>query len=73
MNKINVRKAGAVILLSICVVYILNPTAGIFEILPDNIPIFGNIDEGLATYLLLCSINYLHSGKFPIFSRFIKT
>jgi hypothetical protein len=25
------------------IVYLLNPTAGIFEILPDNIPLIGNI------------------------------
>ena len=27
-------------------VYILNPTAGIIELIPDNIPIIGNLDEG---------------------------
>jgi len=34
------------------VVYILNPTLGVFEFLPDNLPIIGNLDEGLA-YLLV--------------------
>ena len=34
------------------VVYVLNPTAGLFELLPDNLPIIGNLDEGLA-YLLV--------------------
>ena len=27
-------------------IYILNPTAGIIELIPDNIPIIGNLDEG---------------------------
>jgi hypothetical protein len=30
------------------VIYALNPTAGILEILPDNLPIIGNLDEGAA-------------------------
>jgi hypothetical protein len=30
-------------------IYLLNPTAGILEIIPDNIPIVGNLDEGGAT------------------------
>ncbi len=28
--------------------YILNPGAGVFELLPDNLPIVGNLDEGAA-------------------------
>ena len=38
--------------------YLLNPTAGLFEILPDNIPFVGNIDEATATTLLLASLSY---------------
>ncbi len=38
--------------------YLLNPTAGLFEILPDNIPFIGNIDEATATTLLLASLGY---------------
>jgi len=34
------------------VVYVLNPTSGIFELLPDNLPIVGNLDEG-AAYLAI--------------------
>lgn len=32
--------------------YILNPTAGVFEILPDNLPFVGNLDEGVAFMLV---------------------
>jgi len=28
------------------VIYILNPGAGVIEIIPDNLPIIGNLDEG---------------------------
>lgn len=33
-------------------VYILNPTAGVLELLPDNLPFIGNLDEGVAFTLL---------------------
>jgi len=33
--------------------YILNPGAGILELLPDNIPFIGNIDEAAAVVLVL--------------------
>jgi len=33
-------------------VYLLTPTLGIFEIIPDFIPIIGNIDEGAAALAL---------------------
>ena len=43
----------AVYLLSILgFVYLLNPTAGIIELLPDSIPLFGNLDEGAAALAL---------------------
>ncbi|NLE93282.1 MAG: DUF1232 domain-containing protein, partial [Chloroflexi bacterium] len=32
-------------------VYVLNPTFGIFELIPDNLPLIGNLDEGLAFVL----------------------
>jgi len=32
--------------------YLLNPTAGILELLPDNLPWIGNIDEGAAALAL---------------------
>lgn len=35
------------------IIYILNPTAGIIEIIPDNIPLIGNLDEAAAIILIL--------------------
>ena len=29
-------------------IYILNPTFGFFELIPDNLPFIGNLDEGVA-------------------------
>jgi len=39
------------------VVYLLNPTAGIFELLPDNLPIVGNLDDGVAAVLAWSGIS----------------
>jgi uncharacterized membrane protein YkvA (DUF1232 family) len=38
------------------VIYILNPTFGVFEFIPDNLPIIGNLDEGVAVMLILAGI-----------------
>ena len=45
------------------VIYLLNPTAGFIELLPDNIPFLGNLDEGLATVLIWSGIMELVEGK----------
>ena len=44
-------------------IYVLNPTMGVFELLPDNLPIIGNLDEGLAYLLLMYGIIELVEGK----------
>lgn len=37
-------------------IYLLNPTFGIFEFIPDNLPIIGNMDESVALLLVLAGI-----------------
>lgn len=37
----------------LCFIYLLNPTAGVVELIPDNLPIVGNLDEGAAGMILL--------------------
>jgi hypothetical protein len=32
--------------------YLLNPTGGMIELLPDNLPLIGNLDEGGAALAL---------------------
>ena len=39
--------------------YILNPTAGLIELIPDNYPIIGNLDEAGATTIVVLSLQYL--------------
>ena len=54
----------AVYLLAVlALVYLLNPTAGIIEFIPDNIPFIGNIDEGVAAIALWYGVLELLSSK----------
>lgn len=39
--------------------YVLNPTAGVLELLPDNLPGVGNLDEAGAAALLIFGLRYL--------------
>jgi uncharacterized membrane protein YkvA (DUF1232 family) len=49
--------------------YLINPSAGVFEIIPDNIPLVGNLDEGLATTLLLSCLNYFGYNSVQLFKK----
>jgi uncharacterized membrane protein YkvA (DUF1232 family) len=50
-------------------IYILNPTAGLFEIIPDNVPFIGNLDEAAAVALLLMCLKYFGINLPDIFRR----
>ena len=39
-------------------IYMLNPTLGVFEFIPDVTPIIGNLDEAGATLIILNSLRY---------------
>lgn len=39
-------------------IYLINPTFGVFELIPDNIPLVGNMDEAGATLILLNTLRY---------------
>jgi hypothetical protein len=43
---------------TLSVIYLLNFDAGIFEFIPDNFPLIGNLDEVAATALLLKCLAY---------------
>lgn len=49
--------------------YLFNPTLGVFELIPDNIPIVGNLDEIGATLLLLRCLSHFGINL----DRFIKS
>ncbi|MEJ2470557.1 MAG: DUF1232 domain-containing protein [Desulfuromonadales bacterium] len=53
----------------LAVLYLLNPTAGVFEIIPDNVPLIGNLDEAAAVALLLMCLKYFGIELPDIFRR----
>jgi Protein of unknown function (DUF1232) len=55
------KTGSAVVGLVVAIIYLLNPTAGFFELLPDNLPLIGNIDEGGAGVLLMWSLSVLRA------------
>ena len=42
----------------LALIYLLNPTMGVFELIPDNIPFIGNLDEATATMVLLAVLRH---------------
>lgn len=50
-------------------VYLFNPTAGIFELIPDNIPVVGNLDEAAAAALLISCLAYFGIDIGGLFGR----
>ncbi len=43
--------------------YILNPTFGLIEFIPDNLPVIGNLDEGVAFLLVMYGVLELMERK----------
>lgn len=43
----------------VSLLYLANLGAGVIELIPDNIPLLGNLDEGSAGALLLTSIKMI--------------
>lgn len=49
--------------------YLINPTAGIIELIPDNIPFFGNLDEAGAATILISCLAYFGLDLSKLFGR----
>ena len=50
-------------------IYIINPGAGIIEIIPDAVPIIGNLDEAGATLLILGALRYIGVDLTKLFRK----
>ncbi len=63
-------KNSIVLLLGLLgVIYLLNPGAGLFELIPDNLPLIGNLDDGLALALLVICLQHFGIQLPDIFNR----
>ena len=47
------KKLGLLLAIVSLLIYIANPGMGVIELIPDNIPFIGNLDEAGATALLI--------------------
>lgn len=45
------------------IIYMINPTAGLLEFIPDNLPIIGNLDEGVASMLIWYALVEFFEGR----------
>ncbi|OGU54416.1 MAG: hypothetical protein A2V66_10805 [Ignavibacteria bacterium RBG_13_36_8] len=53
----------------ISILYLLNIGVGIIELIPDNIPFIGNLDDAGAVALLLMCLRYFGFDVTNIFKR----
>jgi uncharacterized membrane protein YkvA (DUF1232 family) len=53
----------------ISLLYLINPGLGVFELIPDNFPLVGNLDEVAATVLLLNCLAYFGLDLRHLFKR----
>lgn len=67
--KILIKNSTVILVGLLSLIYLINPTAGIIEIIPDNIPFVGNVDEGLATVLLISAIRYFGVDIAKVFGQ----
>ena len=49
--------------------YLVNPGLGVFEFIPDNLPLIGNLDEAAAVVLLLNCLAYFGIDLRGFFER----
>ena len=52
------KDLGVILAGLISLVYLINPGAGFLEIIPDNFPIIGNLDEAAACAVILAAFRY---------------
>lgn len=63
------QKFGYLFLAIFSVFYLINPTAGFFELIPDNMPFVGNLDEAGAVGLFLYALRQLGVDLNSLFGK----
>lgn len=59
------RRALALLGIGVSVLTLFNPGAGILELIPDNLPFVGNLDEAGAALLLMKCLSMLKANSVP--------
>lgn len=63
------KNLAVVVIGLLATLYILNPGMGFFELIPDTVPLIGNLDEAAAVALLLMCLKYFGIDLPDIFRR----
>lgn len=50
-------------------IYLINPGAGILELIPDGFPVIGNLDEAAAVAVLLACLRHFGLDLTAFFNR----
>lgn len=66
MKKQDITVIGAAFF---ALIYLINPTAGFLEFIPDNIPLIGNLDEAGAVFILMAALKYFGFEMPNIFKK----
>lgn len=64
-----IKEIFIIVLAVIAGIYLINPTAGILELIPDNIPFVGNMDEAAATLILLNTLRHYGLDLTRLYAR----
>ncbi len=67
--KESIKNVGVIATGAIALLYLINPTAGVIELIPDLTPIVGNLDEAGAAALLYSSLHYFGISPGTIFKK----
>ncbi len=52
------QKVAVGAIMAVAGLYLLNPGAGVIDLIPDVIPVLGNLDEASAVAILISGLNY---------------
>ncbi len=53
----------------ISMIYLVNPSAGLIELIPDNFPLVGNLDEAAAATLFLAALRHFGVDLTALFTK----
>jgi len=59
------KRLGYLLLMLLAGVYLLNPGLGVFELIPDNLPFVGNLDEATAVAVFVYAWRRFRGGSSP--------
>lgn len=63
------KEVVIIVVAIIATIYLINPTFGYIELIPDNFPIIGNLDEAGAVTILISTLGYYGIDMSKLYGR----